>query len=179
MLVSCDPGMAPRASLAGSASRAESLRDPSCGLSSLLATPVCLMNVLTIIPGRAGCVVSHGSVWQGGMCHPRNSCGPIPMNSGSPGVGVTLLGLGSLPQRQPQDRNVKSPQTQPHFGSFGMSPTALSPEQQPCWGGPCRSLSCPWPCLSLCCCCLSAYCKLILMCTNAIILQKLKSSLNL
>lgn len=32
--------------------------------------------------------------------------------------------------------------------------------------------------LSLCCC-LYAYCKLILMCANAIILQKLKSSLNL
>lgn len=33
--------------------------------------------------------------------------------------------------------------------------------------------------VSPCCCRLYAYCKLILMCANAIILQKLKSSLNL
>lgn len=46
--------------------------------------------------------------------------------------------------------------------------------------GPCAGASAALAlAVSRCCCCLCAYCKLILMCANAIILQKLKSSLNL
>lgn len=44
-----------------------------------------------------------------------------------------------IPQLLPRGRDGKSPQPQPCFGSFGMSPTALMPGASALLGGPCRS----------------------------------------
>lgn len=157
MLVTSDPVMAARASLARSAGGAESPRDPSCGVSSLLGTAVHLKNILTIIPGRPGCAVSHSSVWLRGarsgarglcwlkgMCSPKKPLWPHPdkllprcLQWGcSPGASVTPSEPVTPPAAPPSQGSELS---RGHSSGLGCPPLLRGPEHQRCWRGPRRS----------------------------------------
>lgn len=102
-----------------------------------------------------------------------------------PAAGLLSRGQ-SLPCLLPWDGDLKSPQDRDLKSSrdvaaiWGCPPAAVKPGAWEMLGRvpPGAQLSLALS-VSPCCCRLYAYCKLILMCANAIILQKLKSSLNL
>lgn len=127
---------------------------------------------------------ARGLCWRRVMCSvgaaARKPRGPVPASSRpSAGSGAVLLG-SVTPLPAPPAGDLKSSWDMAVIRDvpccFETRSIRDAREGPP--GAPAAQLSLALS-VSLCCCCLYAYCKLILMCANAIILQKLKSSLNL